>query len=189
MRPAARLAFPVGTTVVLVTVWVLAWGSLTWANLMSGIAVALAVLALVPEVGHPALHRPRRPVVRPLRALRLLARIVGDVVASNMELTREVVTPRSGVATGVVRVPLAGCSDEVVTIVASLVALTPGTMPVDVARDPTVLYVHVLHLDDAEAVRRSIWSLRDQVLRAFGTAEAIAEVERVKAESRAGEAP
>jgi multicomponent Na+:H+ antiporter subunit E len=183
VRPAARLAYPVGTVVMLVTVWVLAWGSLTWANLVSGAAVAVGVLALVPEIGHPT----RRVVVRPLPALRLLVRVVRDVLASNLQLTREVVTPRSGVALGIVRVPLAGCSDEVVTIVASLVALTPGTMPVDVARDPTVLYVHVLHLDDPEAVRRSIWSLRDQVVRAFGTRDAIAEVERVKAASRAGE--
>jgi multicomponent Na+:H+ antiporter subunit E len=185
VRPAARLAFPVGTAAVLVTVWVLAWGSVTWANVLSGTAVAVAVLGLIPEVGHPA----GRAVVRPLPTLRLLARIARDVAASNLHLIREVVTPRSGVATGVVRVPLAGCSDEVVTIVASLVALTPGTMPVDVARNPTVLYVHVLHLDDAEAVRRSIWSLRDQVVRAVGSADAIAEVERVKAASRTGAAP
>jgi multicomponent Na+:H+ antiporter subunit E len=185
VRPAARLAFPVGTAAVLVTVWVLAWGSITWANVLSGTAVAVAVLALVPAIGRPQ----GRAVVRPVPTLRLLARIVRDVLASNIQLTREVVTPRSGVATGVVRVPLAGCSDEVVTIVASLVALTPGTMPVDMARYPTVLYVHVLHLDDAEAVRRSIWSLRDQVLRAVGSADAIAEVERVKAAIRAGEAP
>jgi hypothetical protein len=62
-------------------------------------------------------------------------------------------------------------------------------MPVEVEQGPTVMYVHVLHLDDPERVRRAIWSLRDQVVHAFGTPEAIAEVARVKAESLAGEGP
>jgi Na+/H+ ion antiporter subunit len=67
--------------------------------------------------------------------------------------------------------------------------MTPGTMPVEVEQGPTVIYVHVLHLDDPDVVRRSIWRLRDQVVQAFGTPEAIAEVARVKAESLAGEGP
>jgi multicomponent Na+:H+ antiporter subunit E len=177
MRQSAGLA------VLLVTIWVLAWGALTWANVLSGVVVATALLVAVPDVrraSHP-------PTVRPLPAARLVARMLRDVTASNVQLAAEVLTRGSGVATGVVRVPLAGCSDEIVTIVASLVAMTPGTMPIEVRRDPTVMYVHVLHLDDPERVRRSIWSLRDQVVQAFGTAEAIAEVARVKAGSPAGE--
>lgn len=179
MRQSAGLA------VLLVTIWVLAWGSLTWANVLSGVVVAASLLAAVPDVrraSHP-------PTVRPLPAARLAVRMLRDVAVSTLQLAREVLTRGSGVATGVVRVPLAGCSDEMVTILASLVALTPGTMPIEVEQGPTVMYVHVLHLDAPERVRRAIWSLRDQVVHAFGTPEAIAEVARVKAESLGGEVP
>ncbi len=169
----------VGIAVVLVTIWVLAWGSLTWANLAGGIAVSVGLLIAVPDVRR-ATHL---PIVRPVPAVRLAVRMVWDMVVSNAVLTREVLTPGLGTSTGVVSVPLAGCSDEVVTILANLVAMTPGTMPVEVEQDPMVMYVHVLHLDDPDQVRHAIWSLRDQVVRAFGTQEAIAEVERVKAES------
>jgi multicomponent Na+:H+ antiporter subunit E len=178
-----RLA--VGLGVVLTTIWVLAWGSLTWANLASGIAVSALLLVLVPDVRR-ATHL---PIVRPWPLVGLTGRMLRDAAVSNVLVAWEALSPRPRISTGVVGVPLAGCSDEVLTIIASLVALTPGTMPVEVEQDPTVMYVHVLHMDDPEQVRRRIWSLRDQVVATFGTTEAIAEVERVKAESLRGAAP
>ena len=45
-------------------------------------------------------------------------------------------------------------------------------MPLELTQDPTVLYVHVLHLRDVEAVRRDILRLTDLAVRAFGSAEA-----------------
>ena len=174
---------PGGLGSMLLVIWVLAWGSLSWANLLSGVVVAALLLAAVPDVRRAS----QRTTVRLVPAGRLVARMLRDVARSNAQLAVEVLTRGSGVATGVVRVPLAGCSDELVTIIASLVALTPGTMPVEVEQDPTVMYVHILHLHDPDEVRRAIWSLRDQVVQAFGSAEAIADVARVKAESLAGE--
>ncbi len=47
------------------------------------------------------------------------------------------------------------------------------------------MYVHVLQLTSPDEVRRGIWALRDQVLAAFGTDEAIAVA---RAEERAAEA-
>ena len=66
MRQSAGLA------VLLVTIWVLAWGSLSWANVLSGVVVAVALLAVVPDVrraSHP-------PTVRPLPAARLALRVL-----------------------------------------------------------------------------------------------------------------
>lgn len=168
-----------GLAVVLVAIWLLAWGSLSWANLASGLAVSLGVLVLVPgarDVDHV-------PTVRPVGVARLVLRMLWDVSRSNVVLARQVLAAHPRINTGVVRVPLAGCSDEIVTIIASLVAMTPGISPVEVVQHPTVMYVHVLDLADPDEIRRSIWSLRDQVLAAFGTREALAEVARVKADS------
>ena len=83
-------------------------------------------------------------------------------------------SPRSRIHTGVVGVELPGCSDEIVTLIKNLVALVPGTMPIDLTSDPTVLYVHVLHLEDVEVVRRDILRLTDLAVRAFGSPDAVA---------------
>jgi multicomponent Na+:H+ antiporter subunit E len=88
-------------------------------------------------------------------------------------------------------VPLGGCSDELVALVSGLLTLTPGTMPIELVRDPTVLYIHVLHLDRVDDVRRQIWSLRDLVVRAFGGRDALAALDAAggATDDRAGERP
>jgi multisubunit Na+/H+ antiporter MnhE subunit len=59
-------------------------------------------------------------------------------------------------------------------------ALTPGTLPVHVTREPPVIYIHVLHLHDIEAVRRDVQHLADLAVRAFGPPAAVAALaERV----------
>lgn len=159
-----------GLAALLVAVWVLLWGSLTVANVASGIAVVAIVLWLVPDTR----VRAALPTVRPLPALRFVGRILVEVVRANAVLTREVVTRSSSIRTGVVAVPLPLCSDGLVTLVANVLALTPGTMPVEVRRDPSAIYVHVLHLDDVDDVRRDVQHLAELAVAAFGSAEAVA---------------
>ena len=48
-----------------------------------------------------------------------------------------------------------------------MLALTPGSNPVHVEPDPTVLYVHVLHMRDVDASRAGVLRLADLAFRAF----------------------
>jgi multisubunit Na+/H+ antiporter MnhE subunit len=162
-----------GLMAMLLAIWLLAWGSLSWANVLSGLVVASGLAVALPDFRRPA----HLPVIRPLPLLRLGLRLAKDLAVSNLVLVREVLSPWPRISTGVVRVPLPGCSDEVLTLLANLVAMTPGTMPVEVTRDPREMLVHVLHLHSVEEVRQDVWSLRDLVVRAFGSPEAVAAVE------------
>jgi multicomponent Na+:H+ antiporter subunit E len=161
-----------GLMAMLLAIWLLAWGSLSWANVLSGLVVAAGLAVALPDARRPA----HLPVVRPVPLVRLGLRLAKDLVVSNVVLIREVVTPWPRISTGVVRVPLPECSDELLTLLANLVALTPGTIPVVVGGDPGEMVVHVLHLHSVEEVRQDIWSLRDLVVRAFGSPEAVAAV-------------
>jgi multicomponent Na+:H+ antiporter subunit E len=173
MRSSAVVA------VLLLALWVLAWGSASWANVASGVVVVGLLMVAVPE----ARGAGKRLIVRPVPMLRLAVHYLRDIVVSNAQLTREVLRPRPRLSTAIVRVPLAGCSPEALTTVANLVTMTPGEMPVEVEADPPVMYVHVLQFTSADEVRRGIWALRDEVLAAFGTDEAIAAA---RAEEAAG---
>jgi multicomponent Na+:H+ antiporter subunit E len=153
----------VALVIVLTAIWVLLWGSLTVANVVTGLAVSVVVLLVLPG------RRPSRPpVIRPLAMLRLGAYLVGQLAVSNVVLIREVLSRRSRISTGVVAVPLGPCSDELITLIANLIALTPGTVPVEVERHPAVIYVHVLHVRRVEDVRHQLWRLRDLSVAAFG---------------------
>lgn len=165
-------------TLVLACIWVLLWGSASIANILSGLAVAFGIVLVVP--GLRRRHRAGEPPVpiRPLAVLRLIGHFLATTVRSNVVLTREIVTPRSGIHTGVVGVELPDCSDGVLTLINNLVALAPGTMPLELTSDPTILYVHVLHLYDVERVERQILRLTELTVRAFGSASAIAAQDR-----------
>ena len=156
----------------LAVIWVLLWGSASPANVLGGLAVGTALVLAVPGLRRRG--RWPRPVVRPMAIARLAAHVLRTMVESNVVLTREVVTRGSDINTAVVGVPLPGCSDELLTLISNLVALSPGTMPLELTMDPLVLYVHVLHLGDVEQVRRDVQHLTDLTVRAFGSPDAVA---------------
>lgn len=143
--------------------WVLLWGSASPANVVGGLLVGLLAVLLLPGLRRTGRHL----VVRPVAVARLVGHMLADIVESNIVLTREVLARRSHVRTGVVGVPLPECSDELLALIINLLALAPGTMPLELHRSPNILYVHVLHLEDVEQVRRDIQHLTDLAARAF----------------------
>jgi multicomponent Na+:H+ antiporter subunit E len=154
----------------LATIWVLLWGSASPANVLSGLAIGFLLVLVVPGLR----RRGGRPVIRPVAVARLTWHMLVTIVASNAALVREVLAPSDRLRTAVIGVPLPGCSDEVLTLVNNIVALSPGTMPIELTSDPVVLYVHVLHLRDLETTRRDILRLTDLAVRAFGSAASVA---------------
>jgi multicomponent Na+:H+ antiporter subunit E len=152
----------------LVAVWLLLWGTVTAANILSGVAVAALVITVAGR------RRATPVIVRPLAALRLAGHFAVHLVAATAYVAWEVVTPRNRIRTGIVAVPLHGCSDAVATLIADVISLTPGTLTVEVDPDPLTLYVHVLHLRDVERVRRDVRRIEVLAVRAFGSAEALA---------------
>jgi multicomponent Na+:H+ antiporter subunit E len=113
--------------------------------------------------------------IRPVAVARLVGYMLVTMVRSNVGLTRAVLSSRSRLRTAIIGVPLPACSDELLTLISNLLALSPGTMPIEMRSNPVVLYVHVLHLTDIERVRRDILHLTNLTVRAFGTADVIAE--------------
>lgn len=152
----------------LLVVWLALWGQTTTANVLSGMAVAVGV-QLVPRP-----HRGGRFAFRPVAALRFLVYFVRQLVTASIVVAVEVATRRNHINTGIVAVPLRGASDALVTLVADAVTLTPGTLTIEVTRNPPTLYVHVLHLKDVEEVRRGIRRTEVLAVRAFGSREALA---------------
>jgi multicomponent Na+:H+ antiporter subunit E len=146
-------------------IWVLAWGSLTVANVVGGLAVACFVLLVSPD--RPG-TRGGRIAFRPMPALRFGTYVILQILKSNAFLVASVLARRARLHTGVMEVPLPECSDELVTIVSNVIALTPGTSPLHLTRHPTVLYVHVLDMRDVAATRRDVQHLADLAFDAFG---------------------
>jgi len=174
---ASRWTSSISYVVGLAAIWVLLWGSASPANVLGGLAVGAVLVAVV-----PGLRRVRRAArVRPAAIARLARHMLANAVRSNVTLIREILSSGSQVRTGYVEIQLPDCSDELLTIITSLLALTPGTMPVNVVTrpddagpdSPTIL-VHILHLRPVAEIRSDIEFLAGLAIRAFGSEEAVA---------------
>lgn len=116
----------VATVAWLVVVWVALWGGLSWANVGSGVLVAVVVLALFPTGPGTGVR------ISPWPALRYVVWFAGQLVVATAQVVVAAVAPAGRVRPAVVAVPLRSRSALVTTIVANSVTLTPGTLTVDV---------------------------------------------------------
>lgn len=165
-------------TIWFTVLWVALWGSVTWANVIGGLVVAIGVLTLarLPVTGAETLGNGR---FRPVRAVGFLFYFAYKVVQSNLILARQVLSPRLPAQPGILALDLRGCSDAVVTLVANAITLTPGTLTIEVRRHPSTIYVHVLDLHDPVGVRADLARLAHKAVRAFGEEAAVAQFDQL----------
>jgi multicomponent Na+:H+ antiporter subunit E len=159
----------------LVLVWILLWGTWSWANLLSGLAVALAVTLLFPLP--PVVGNTR---VRPLPLLRFVRHFLVDLVVSGAQVAWRAVGPGGARQGAIVRVQLRADSDLLLTVVAETISLVPGSLVLDLDREHRLISVHLLHvadLADVERQKADVLATEERIVRAFGTAEDIAALE------------
>ena len=158
----------------LTIMWVLLWGDLSLANVLSGLLAATGLVLVFP----PGATNDEPIVVRPWPALCFLVWFLWALVVTNVSVAREVLLPtrRSQIRTAVVAVPLQTRSGRLATIIANTITLTPGTLTIDARGRPAVLFVHVLAFEDVEATRAEVADLERRAVRAFGTAEELARI-------------
>jgi multicomponent Na+:H+ antiporter subunit E len=98
-------------------------------------------------------------VVRRLTAaIRLATFFLWEIVLANLRVAYDVLTPRHHMRPGIIALPLDVISDVEITLLANLIALTPGSLSLDVSADHKVLYIHAMYIDDVEALQRRIKS-------------------------------
>lgn len=135
----------------LVLVWLLLSNDLTPGDLLLGALLGVLIPRYTsgfwPERPHPA-----RPRVLALYLLRLL----GDIVVANLQVARLVLGPRRRLRPAFVAYPLELTDEFAITMLASTVSLTPGSVSADLSADRRTLLIHVLSTEDPDALCTSI---------------------------------
>lgn len=152
----------------LTAMWIVLWSDISIANVLSGLLVAVAIVAALGS------GRPGRVVVRPVAVARFVLHFFVQLAVSTLVVARTVLTPRHRIRSGIIAVPLHGCSDAVATLIADAISLTPGTLTVEVRREPLTLYVHALDVRDITVLQREVRVLEMLAVKAFGDVDAIA---------------
>jgi multicomponent Na+:H+ antiporter subunit E len=152
----------------LTLVWVGLWGSLSFANVLGGLAVAVVLL-----VALPLPFGSDEGVVRPLALLRFLVVFARDLVQASLQVVVLVLNPTRAVRQAVVAVPARGASDRLLTLLANAISLTPGTLTLEADRSTSTLYVHALDVGTGphgvEHLRASILAVERLAVLAMGS--------------------
>jgi len=135
----------------LALVWAAITGNFAPGNLLVGYALGLVILFFTRRVAGSPFY-----AVKALQAVGLVAFFLWELLKANLRVAADVIAPRARMRPGVIAIPLDASTDTEITVLASLVGLTPGSLSLDVSADRRTLYVHTMHLDDPDAVRREI---------------------------------
>jgi multicomponent K+:H+ antiporter subunit E len=130
-------------SVALFLLWLMLMQSLDAGTLLLGAGLSV----LWPALTAPLMATPPR-MKRPLAMAALLARVIHDMLLSNVKVAWLVLTRRShALRSGFIRVPLELRDPNGLAALAMIITFTPGTAWAQLATDGRILLVHVLLLE------------------------------------------
>lgn len=88
---------------------------------------------------------------KPMVALRFVLLVLWDIVIANAVLAVRILGPSKKLQPAFMTLPLDLQQDFAITLLASTISLTPGTVSADLSMDRRALLIHVLHVDDIDA--------------------------------------
>jgi multicomponent Na+:H+ antiporter subunit E len=166
VRPARYRALQWPVLIGLTFVWTLLWGSYSPLAILGGFLVAV-----IGSLAFPLPPLRLDVTVRPWALMVLLAKFAWDIVVSSIQVAIAVIRPNRYLTNAVVEVNLKTPSDIVMTIVAEMTCLIPGSIVIEARRSTHTLYLHVLNVKDeagAERFRQSVLAQEERLVRALG---------------------
>ncbi len=79
-----------------------------------------------------------------------------ELILSNIAVTKVVLNPTLDIQPGIFALETKLKNDWEVTLLSSLITLTPGTLVVDISPDNKVLYIHAMDIQDVDEAIESI---------------------------------
>ncbi|BEH09687.1 MULTISPECIES: Na+/H+ antiporter subunit E [Geobacter] len=142
---------PFLANILLALAWMALTGTYTAGGFFTGVLVGFLVLWIA---------RRGRGTTGYLTKVRAVAGFIAfffrELVLANLRVAHDVLTPRHYMTPGILAVPLDVESDLEITVLATVISLTPGSLSLHLADDRRILYVHAMYVDDPEALVREI---------------------------------
>lgn len=88
---------------------------------------------------------------RPLTALKFIGVVLWDIVIANLVLVVRILGPVNKLQPAFMVLPLDIEHEFTITLLASTISLTPGTVSADLNMDGRYLLIHSLHVTDSQA--------------------------------------
>lgn len=79
-----------------------------------------------------------------------------ELISANIQVLLLIVQPKMPIKPAIFALPIVLEKDWEITLLSSLITLTPGTLVIDVSEDSKTLYIHALNYGDADEAIDSI---------------------------------
>lgn len=96
--------------------------------------------------------------------IKLVMLFMKELWLANVQVFMLIIKPKLDIQPAIFRYPTRLTNDWEITLLSSLITLTPGTVVMNVSEDKKTLYVHTLHVDDIE---EAVSSIRDSFEKAI----------------------
>lgn len=108
-------------------------------------------------------------MTNPLRVLPYGAWLTGEIVKGAFDVAKDALLPGVDMQPAILELPLRCSTDLEISLMASSITITPGTITVGIASaagtTPPTLYVHAIYAHDPEEIRTGLRHMEDRVLR------------------------
>lgn len=127
--------------------WLLLMNSVSFGNLI----MAALLACLIPWLTH--VFWPRSPHrLRFGQLLVFVCRVLSDILLANLQVAKLILGPRRQLRPAFVHYPLQLQQDFSISVLASTISLTPGTVSADISPDRSTLLIHGLDVGDEQAL-------------------------------------
>ncbi len=130
---------------------------LLWLLMVNSIAPGQLLLAAILAVTLPLLTSrfwPDRPCIhKPWKVLRYIAVLLLDIGVANLAVAKRILGPTQKLHPAFIRLPVELKNEFAISVLASTISLTPGTVSSDLSADRKTLLIHALDVtDEAEVI-------------------------------------
>ncbi|MEG1679064.1 MAG: Na+/H+ antiporter subunit E [Stenotrophomonas sp.] len=153
-RPLLRRVFPSpALSITVVAFWMVMSDSFDLGQLLLGMLLGVVIPLFAARLDR---EFARLGTLRPVP--KLLTVVLWDILVSNLRVAAQVLGPEHKLKPGFIWVPLDIANIHGIAALTSFITLTPGTVSAALSEDRRHLLVHVLHLEDANALINEIKS-------------------------------
>ncbi|MHB1229964.1 MAG: Na+/H+ antiporter subunit E [Halothiobacillus sp.] len=143
-RPVRLLPHP-RLSLTLLALWLLLNNTLAIGQILLGLVLALSIPFVL-----PGSTTPRLVLKRPLDLIAYIGLVLIDIIRANFTVARQVLGRNSTLKSRFLTVPLDVTHPIAISLFASTITLTPGTVSCELSNDQRFLTVHALHVENSE---------------------------------------
>lgn len=145
------MAFQILVNIAIALIWMIMWGTNTLIDFFIGYVVGLFLLFFLRRF-LPTVFYFRRAYA----GVKLILIFIKELILANIDVVRIILRPKMDINPGIIAVPTSLKTQWEITLLASLISLTPGTLSMTFSDDNRLIFVHSIHIEDRDETIREI---------------------------------